>query len=373
MLHLGKNLWRVGLPPAYLDPRDLLGNAWLLGQGETTSLLEHLAWQLVNRGQGLAYIDPLGTSVRFIMDILPRMRIGDTLFVDPFSSAVIPWNPLEDLGHAHERVASEMVHLLENMLDGGSFLYRSQDLLKMCILSLAHIPDATLLLIPKLLQNDAWRRKMVVPFLDPTLYAFWEQEYENWIKERQRSTAIAPLMNKLRIFTTSSPLKDMLCSRSVIQPSDIIRQQKILLCDLQRQELGELETRVLASLFLARLNWSCNQPYFVLINNGEYIAAGILASALANPSLGVILMNTYGAQIDFDAVMGHTQNLFVFQTNMADARQFENVFPPNVQVRYLVDQRPETCYAKLGNRVLNLEVLPPLGVTPSKMKERVFQ
>jgi len=251
-------------------------------------------------------------------------------------------------------------------------MYRSQDLLKMGVLALNGIPDATLLHIPKLLTEDTWRRLVIVPKLQGPCRAFWEEEYEQWIKERQRSQAIAPLMNKLRIFTTSSPLRDTLCAKERISPRQIT-QGKILLCDLAGPLLGQLETTVLASLLLARLSIIADRPYIVFIDNVEYLSQGILTSALANPNIGVVLAHTFGSQVDMDAIMSHTSNVFAFQVNTRDARELEQLFPAYVQVSHLVDQRPFTCYTKLGQQVFRMETLPPFGGTVSKTKEHILQ
>ena len=61
-------------------------------------------------------------------------------------------------------------------------------------------------------------------------------EYEGWIKDRQRSISIAAPQNKLRIFTTSTVLTDILCAKERISPKEIVK-SKIFLCDLDAQRL----------------------------------------------------------------------------------------------------------------------------------------
>ena len=80
-----------------------------------------------------------------------------------------------------------------------------------------------------------------------------------------------------------------------------------------------------------------------------------------------------GSQVDMDAIMSHTSNVFAFQVNTRDARELEQLFPAYVQVSHLVDQRPFTCYTKLGQQVFRMETLPPFGGTVSKTKEHILQ
>jgi hypothetical protein len=369
LLTLGKNLYLPGNPDASL-PVDQIGNTWLIGQTGKSTLLENLATQLAYAGIPFAFIDPLSTSVPRLLEQLPKQWHRDTVYLNPLSDFCVPWNPLEDLSLQQDKVASQMVSLLETMLESGSFLYRSQDLLKMSVLALQGIENATLLHIPKLLTDDQWRRYSIAPTLGGPVRDFWDEEYEQWIKERERSAAIAALMNKVRIFTTSSPLKDILCAKERITPRQIT-QGKILLADIHGTDLGQLETTVLCSLLLARLNLATCKPYIVLIDNVEYISHGILESALANPHLYVIMAHIHGTQVDMDAVMAHAQNIFAFQVNTTDARQLEQLFPEYVQARHLVDQRPYTCYVKQAQNVYRLETFPPYAGTISKTAVRI--
>ena len=239
----------------------------------------------------------------------------------------------------------------------------------MAVLALNGIENATLIHIPKLLTDDAWRRLKIVPLLTGAVRDFWETEYENWIKERDRNSTIQALMNKLRLFTTNSHVRDMLCAKERLSPREIMG-AKILLADLQGYELGQLETTVLSSLLLARLASLANRPYIIFLDNVEYISAGILESALANPHLCVIMAHAHGRQIDFQAIMARANNIFVFQVNEEDASKFKGVFPYAMQ-RYFSDQRPYTCYAKVGQNMLQLETYPPYAGTLSKTADRI--
>jgi hypothetical protein len=373
LLRLGHNLWLPYNPDAYLDSGSL-GHTWLIGQTGKSALLESLATQLAYENIPFAFIDPLSTSMPYLLKSLPKRWIPETVYFDPFDpESVLPWNPLEDLALQQEKVASALVALFKKMLKEGAFEGRSQDILRMSILALQGIDDATFLHIERILNDDQWRRLHVVPKLMGSVRRFWEIEYEGWIKDRQRSMSIAAPQNKLRIFTTSTVLTDILCAKERLSPKKIV-QSKIFLCDLDAQRLGEIEATVLASLLLARLALAAEKPYIVFIDNVEYISPGILGFALKS-KLQLVLAHRYGSEVDMSKLMASCQNKFVFQVGDDDARRLETVFPANVQLRHLVDQRPFTCFVKLGQQVLNLETFAPYATygttkTPDSIREQ---
>jgi len=361
MLTLGYD--RYTAQTAFLDASSLLENAQIIGQGKMgkTVLMHTLFLQLMHQGWSLCYISPLGDLDPLLRSV-PKSRHQDVIFLSPFGEHVVPWNPLE--GDA----AGEMLYLFESLL-GDSFLYRSRDLLLMSILALRNIPNATLEHIPKVLTDDHWRERVIVPTLtDRAVREFWTVEYEGWIHDKQRTTAIAPLLNKMRIFSTSHPLRDMLCAKGTFTPASLF-DGKILLCDTQRGRLGDAET-ILSSMILSKLTWAAmtaDRPYIVFYDNAQFANEKVLQAA-GESNLGLVYAHQNGKQIDGPAAA----NTFAFQVNTDDARELEHIFPPYVQLTHLVDQPPYTCYAKVGQRTLRLETFL-MGFTPSKTKERVLE
>jgi hypothetical protein len=377
LLELGHNLYLPDNPPAYLAP-EALTNTWIIGNNQTgkSALLERLAMQCAYHDIPFTYIDPLSTSMPYILGQIPKRWIPDTVYLDPFSDDIIGWNPLADLQVQQEKVASQMVMLFRKMLKEGSFEGRSQDIMKMSVLALSGLENATFLHIEKLLNDDTWRRLQIVPKLTGSVRRFWETEYEQWIKDRQKSIAIAAPQNKIRIFTTSAILTETLCAKERIAPQEITK-GKILLCDLHGFELGEIETTVLSSLLLARISVAVQKPYPVFIDNVEYISPDILKSALLNPFVRLVVAGS-----DVTPLMKHAKNLFVFQVGEDDAKHLAGEFPDYIQVSLLMKQDPYYCYIKregeafeFGGKYTRIQTLEPFASygdtkTPTRIRRQ---
>jgi hypothetical protein len=362
MLNLGFD--RYTAQPAFLSPDALPGNVQMIGQGTLgkTVLMHHLATQLMQLGWSLCYISPLG-DLDPLLRAVPKSRFQDVIVLSPFGDSVVPWNPLEG------EVTGETVHLFESLLE-ESFMARSADLLSMSIFALQNVPNATFELITKVVNDDEWRRKKINPIItEPAAKHFWEKEYEEWIKERFRRQAVAGFNNKMRVFSTSHPLRDMLCAKGTFQVSDLF-DGKILLCDTQRGRLGKTET-ILSSMILSKLTWAAmriDKPFVVFYDNANFANATVL-NAAAESNLGLVYAHQHGKQLEAPAAA----NTFIFQVNKPDAQYFEDLFPPWVQIRDLVNQKPYTCYAKTTLHTLWLETPAPMGFTPSKTKQRVLE
>ena len=68
------------------------------GMGKST-LLENMAIQDIQNGEGMAFIDPHGKSAEYLLDFVPEHRIKDVLYFAPFDMEYpLSFNIMEDIG-----------------------------------------------------------------------------------------------------------------------------------------------------------------------------------------------------------------------------------------------------------------------------------
>src|SRR5690349_9663325 len=68
------------------------------GMGKST-LLENMAIQDMQNGEGLAFIDPHGKTAELLLDYVPQDRIKDVIYFAPFDIEYpISFNVMEDVG-----------------------------------------------------------------------------------------------------------------------------------------------------------------------------------------------------------------------------------------------------------------------------------
>src|ERR1035437_3860900 len=68
------------------------------GMGKST-LLENMAIQDINNGNGLAFIDPHGKTADLLLEYVPEHRIKDVLYFAPFDMEYpVSFNVMENIG-----------------------------------------------------------------------------------------------------------------------------------------------------------------------------------------------------------------------------------------------------------------------------------
>ena len=69
------------------------------GMGKST-LLENMAIQDIQSGEGMAFIDPHGSTAEKLLDYVPKERVKDVLYFAPFDmNYPIAFNIMEDVGY----------------------------------------------------------------------------------------------------------------------------------------------------------------------------------------------------------------------------------------------------------------------------------
>ncbi len=250
---VGIGTWPGAQRPVAISASDSLRHLHVLGPtgvGKSTLLL-NLIVQDMYAGRGVVVIEPKGDLIGDVLERVPEQRLDDVVLLDPTDKQPVGLNPLAAAGRSAELVADQLLAVFHGLY-AAHWGPRTQDILHAGLLTLALSPPATLVGLPLLLTDPAFRRRVVGRIGDPiALGPFWAG-FEAW-SEAERTAAIAPVMNKLRPF-----LRPQL--RGVIgqaQPGLDVRQvfteRKILLVNLAKGQLGPEAAALLGSLFVAAL------------------------------------------------------------------------------------------------------------------------
>lgn len=226
------------------------------GTGKTTLMLRMIL-QDVQAGRGVAVFDPSakGDFIRDLLDRLPQ-GCGDRLvIVDPDTADLPAWNLLDPatVGSPH-LVAAHVVGVMARVWSRW-WGHRTADIAHHGLLTLAHLPGATLADLPRLLSDRAWRTPRVARVLaqpgtgQSTLAEFWEGFDQ--LPPGTRSAHTAPLLARLRL-VLAHPMATALFGvpATTFRLSDVL-DGGILLVRLPTGVVGEDGSRLLGSLLLA--------------------------------------------------------------------------------------------------------------------------
>jgi hypothetical protein len=308
------------------------------GAGKSTAML-NLIMADIKAGRSVLVVDPKAELVTDVLARIPDSRINDVVVLDPSDSKPVGFNPLSVSPRQNSGLVADAILSVFKEIFAENWGIRSQDILSGALLTLAQTKNASLVMLPALLTNDSFRRKVVRGIDDPIgLQAFWAG-YEAMSKA-ERSQAIAPVLNKIRQFILRPELRNILGQTDPkFSLSDLFYGRKIVLMPLNKGIIGAENARLLGSLVvglmwtlaLSRANIPPERRHIISVFVDElqdYVSLPTnFSDALSQArglGVGITMAHQYRAQLTPDVRAGvdtNTRNKIIFGLNAPDAKE----------------------------------------------------
>lgn len=312
------------------------------GTGKST-LLANMAINDLKNDEGLCVIDPHGDLVETLLDYIPSRRINDVVYFDPSDpERTVKINLFEGENVAHrELIASGIVSIFQKLYH-YSWGPRLEYILRNALLTLLQSKQARMSDIVDLLTNKKLRQKVVAELDDDILKNFWEHEFEK-MPDRQRTEAIAPILNKVGQFVTSPLVRDVVnAPKSSFSIEEIMNEGKILLVNLSQGKLGEDNATLLGAMLITKIQLAAmgrvytdeaqRKDFFLYVDEFQNFATTSFNKILSEARkyrLNLILANQYIAQIPEEvqkAIFGNCGTMLSFVMGADDATVFSREF-----------------------------------------------
>ena len=330
-----------------IAPQDSLEHTIILGptgSGKSTAMA-HIILADINAGRSVLVLDPKADLVTDILERIPEHRKEDVVVIDPSDACPVGFNPLRFPGFTNKALVADAVLAVMKEIFSDSWGIRTQQILSAALLTLADIPDATLLWLPPLLTDEAFRKRITRNVKDRIgLLPFWQQ-YEA-MKPAERNTNIAPVLNKMQQFIFRPGLRAVLGQPNPkFDLMDLFYHRRVVLVPLNRGIVGGESARLLGSLIvglawtlaLQRASVAPEKRHLVSIYIDElqdYLSLPTdLADALAQArglGVGMTLAHQYRGQLPPDiraAVDANARNKIIFGLNGTDAKDLAHQAP----------------------------------------------
>ncbi|MBF6171288.1 type IV secretory system conjugative DNA transfer family protein [Nocardia blacklockiae] len=236
---------------------DATRHLWTMGPSGVgkSSLFLNLIVDDLEKNRPVVVIEPKDL-VADILERIPAHRIDDVVVLDPLSDSPIGINPLDGKhrGGRTPQVVADSLFSMFRSIYGDSLGHRSADILRNCLEVLARREDASLVMLPLLLNNPGFRRSLTQHIIREDPYAagpFW-QWYDGLSPEAVASIT-APLSNKLRPLMTKQ-LRAVLAQRNPkFNIRQVLTERKVLLVPLQKGVIGPEAAQLLSAAVLYEL------------------------------------------------------------------------------------------------------------------------
>ncbi|MEU5934529.1 DUF87 domain-containing protein [Micromonospora sp. NPDC047187] len=228
------------------DARQHLHVLGSTGSGKSTLLLNMILDDIHAR-RGVVVIDPKGDLVLDLLDRIPTSHATRLTIIDPDQPPGTTLNPLQ--GADHDLVVDNIVSIFGRIF-AKHWGPRIDDTLRVACLTLLRKANATLTLIPPLLNDKKFRHAFTQDLDDPEgLRGYWE-----WFESTPpplRAQVIGPVLSRLRAFL----LRDFV-RRTLGAPQSSVDMRRvldggILLARLPKGQIGEETARLMGSFVLA--------------------------------------------------------------------------------------------------------------------------
>lgn len=329
--------------PVVVSVDALRSHAYVVGGTGTgkSRLLRVLIEQDIAAGHGVCLIDPHGDLCDALVRYLATLPASHparshAVLVDPTATEwAVGFNPLDI--PAGEEVYPHVLELLGvfEKLWGDSWGARMEDLMRNSFITLAE-RGLTLLEVPRLLTDDAFRAELVDGLRSVETRDYWEKRF-NPLPARTRAEWIESTLNKVSTFITDPWIHDMVGqAHSTVDLRRWMDEGAIALIDLAKGRLKR-NSDLIGALFVAKIQEAAlsrvdmpeedRRPYRLVVDEFQNYATRSFEEILSEArkyGLCLMMANQTLAQLErtlLASVLGNCQVQISFRSSRDDAEK----------------------------------------------------
>jgi hypothetical protein len=387
---IGVNRDRNTETKIFMLPEDRMRHFYSIGQtgvGKTT-LLKNMIAQDILAGAGVCMIDPHGSDIQDILSIIPKERFEDVIYFDPsYMPRPMGLNMLEyDMRFPEQKtfVVNELLSIFNKLFDmktaGGPMFelyFRNSVLLTM------EDPDSgnTLLEIPRVLASKPFRDMKLSKCRNPMITQFWKEVAEKAGGEASLANIVPYISSKFDVFLSNDIMRPIVAQeKSTFNFRDIMDNKKILLCNLAKGRLGDINSHLIGLILVGKILMaalsrvdSFGKPmsdFYLYIDEFQNVTTDSIATILSEARkyrLSLYITHQYIAQLEDkikDAVFGNVGSIASFRVGAEDAEYLEKQFSPVFTAKDLMNLDNRNAYVKMlvresPVRPFNIATMPP--------------
>lgn len=385
---LGENTFRGEQKQVRLATADRRRHLYVVGQtgvGKSYRLFTPMVVQDIEAGHGLCVIDPHGDLVDNILERIPRHRLDDVIVFDPGDlRRPLGFNMLEyDLTRPEEKsfIADELLSIFNKLYDlkvtgGPMFEYYLRNALLLMLGDAANEP-CTLVDIPRIFSDAAYRQAKLNRCTDPMVVDFWTKEAAKATGDQGLGNMTVYIVSKFSSFISNDYMRPIVGQvKSAFNFRELMDQKKILLVKLAKGKIGDLNASLLGmiitgKILMAALSRSDLKPedrtdfYFYIdeFQNFTTDSIAVILSEARKYGLSLTVAHQFIAQLTDtirEAVFGNVGSLVAFRVGAPDTEALLKHFGPEFSDKDLTSIENGQAFAKL---LINGEPARPFTFT----------
>ena len=388
---IGNNVYRGATKEIRLSVNDRRRHMYVIGaSGMGKSVfLKNIAYQDMLAGKGFCFIDPHGDVTEELLSMVPENRIDDVIYFDPSDMEFpIGMNMLEaKTPEEKDFIVQEGINMLYSLYDPGHtgiFGPRGEQMFRNAALLLMSDPKgATFLDIPSPFINADLVMDKLKYVTDRDLYDYWTKEFPASQKSNDAGEVITWFASKWSPFKQNTMMKRVLGQvKSGFNIREIMDQQKILLVNLSKGKLGELNSKLLGMIFVMKFQTAAmsrvdtpekdRKDFCLFVDEFQNFSTESFESILSEARkfrLNLIVANQFMTQLTDkirEGVLGNVGTIVAGRVGVTDAEMLEKVFTPVFKAEDLHKQPNHHAITTvlmngMPSSPFTMELLAPIG------------
>lgn len=349
---VGYNEFRGVKKPIRISPKDRNRHVYIIGQTGTGKswLQENMAYQDMMDGRGFAMVDPHGDLVEALLGEVPKERVEDIIYFNPADMEnPIGLNMFEfETPDQKDFLIQEAIAMLYSLYDPGHTGIvgpRMEHIFRNCALLLMADPvGGTFIDIPKCLTDPDFVKAKLKYVTDPQVIDFWTKEFPASQRSNEAGEVIAWVVSKFGPFISNDAMRNIIGqTKSGFNLRDIMDNKKILLVNLSKGRMGELNAKLLGIIFIMKFQ----------------------AAAMSRAD------TPEDQRVDFSLYVDEFQNFATdsFESIMSEARKYKlSLIMGNQFMTQLTEKIREAIIGNVGTVISGR-----IGVTDAELMVKKFQ
>ncbi len=358
---LGRNIYRGLETKIHASRDDRRRHMYILGRTGVgkTELMKYMSVQDIKNGEGLCVIDPHGDFIEDILPHIPKHRAEDVILFEPFDTErPMGLNMLEVNSEDQKDFAvQEMISIFYKLVTdpamlGPMFEHNMRNAMLTLMADREH--PGTIVDIPRIFTDTEFQKYKISKVTDPVVRAFWEKEMAK-TSDFHKSEMLGYLISKVGRFVENSTMRNIVGqSKSSFNFREIMDSGKILLVNLAKGKVGEMNAKLLGLILVSKIQMAAmsradipedqRKDFYLYVDEFQNFITDAFSSILSEARkyrLNLVIGHQFLAQLSQgagahgagssdlrDAVFGNAGSMVSFRIGVEDAETMAKEFAP---------------------------------------------
>ncbi len=395
---LGYNEFRGVKKQIRLGAKDRRRHAYIIGQTGTgkSKLLENLAYQDMMDGKGFAFIDPHGDSAEELLGMVPKERVEDVIYFAPGDMDMPVGLNLFEFENQDQRdfIIQETIAMLYKLYDPGHTGIigpRFESWFRNAALTVMADPAGSSFLdVQQVFIDQAFADEKIKHLTAQTVLDFWNKEMAQ-TTESAKGEMLGWFASKFGAFLANDMMRNIIGqTKSGFNLREIMDGKKILLVNLSKGRVGELNSQLLGMIFVMKFNAAAmgradipedqRQDFSLYVDEFQNFATDSFATILSEARkyrLSLILANQFMTQLTDqirEAILGNIGTVISGRIGITDAEILIKKYSPTFDVEDLTRMPNFQTIASVmihdvPSAAFSMTLLPPLGQSNPDLRD----